>query len=43
MLNCRKHLPIKNYRHAKTRKCKTKIKLHLGCYRNRLKGGQHDF
>ena len=32
-----------NYRHAKTVKCKIKMKLHLGYHRNRLEGGQHDF
>ena len=27
----------------KTRKCKIKLKIYLGYYRNRLKEGQHDF
>ena len=43
LLNCRKHPSIQNYRHNKTRKCKTKLKLYLGYFRNRLEGGQYDF
>ena len=38
-----KHTFIQNYRHAKTRKYKIKMKLHLGYYTNRLEGDQHDF
>ena len=41
--NGRKHSLIQNYRYAKTRKCKIKLNLYLGYYRNRLEGGQHGF
>ena len=44
------YVPIKlcktvgiNHRYTKTRKCKIKMILYLGCYRSRLEGGQHDF
>ena len=33
---------FKNYRHAKTRTCKIKMKIYLGYHKNRL-GGQFDF
>ena len=38
-----KNPSIQNNRHVKARKCKIKLKLHLGCLRNRWEGSQCDF
>ena len=43
MYKCKKHSPIQNYRHAMTRKCEIRMKLHLGHNRNRLEGSQCEF